>query len=167
MQNMTAKPKDPGTDPTRTDNLESGIDPVMKECGQSGLIRRHAPDPTSGRRAPFVQAFTVASFNVRTLADSKPRRGRANISHKLEQIIAGCNSTKIDIITIQEHRLNSTEPITTKCRMDGWTLAHTNSTHDCHGGAVLYNKRIAPLVRYIEYKSDHCSDTDLASGQMF
>ena len=68
-------------------------------------------DPAPGRRATNIgQPLNVATYNVRTLADTNRETDRG-IRHKLQQIIAGCEEHNIDIIAIQEHRLTTTDPI--------------------------------------------------------
>ena len=119
---------EPGSDPTRTENqtpesmmprpasmatthlamqAESIPCPLsMTDHGQTGPsnpARTHEPDRASGRRALTGQPFKVASYNVRTLADTTNDSGR-DICFKLEQIIADCEEHNIDILVIQEHR---------------------------------------------------------------
>ena len=157
---MKVNHKEPGSDPKSTENrgLESNL--VMTKHGQSGAVRSHVSDPAPGRRAPNIgQALNVATYNVRTLADTTRETDRG-IRHKIQQIIAGCEEHNIDILAIQEHRLTSTEPIN-YLRLDDWTLAHTTSSVECHGVAHLYNKRIAPLVIAIDRKSDRIIATHI------
>ena len=148
---MESQHVDPGFDPLRTDSQGPESNLAMKKHGESGAIRSHASDPARSRRAAG-QAFTVASYNVRTLADTTRESGR-DIRHKLQQIIAGCEENKIDILAIQEHRLVTQDSISYVNNGD-WTLAHTNSSLECHGVAIIYSKRIKPLILGIEHKSD-------------
>ena len=126
----------------------------MKEYGQSGTHRIHAPDKAEDRSAKPPRDFIVASFNVRTLADTITNN--TYTTHKLHQIIVGCEKHNIDIVAIQEHRLKITngENINyLQTNLNGWTLAHTNSTHDSHGVAILYSRRLASHLASVEFKS--------------
>ena len=125
----------------------------MKEHGQSDETHRiHTPDNTNDQDAKpkSVRDFNVASYNVRTLADSQ------NISNKLQQIVDGCEKYQIDIVSIQEHRLKINEDIQIKHQLlaNGWTLAHTNSNQQSHGVAILYSKRISQLQPSVEFISN-------------
>ena len=80
----------------------------MTKHGQSGADRIHVSDRASSRRETNIgKAVSVATYNVRTLADTtrETERGiRNNIRHKVQQIIAGCEEHDIDILAIQDHR---------------------------------------------------------------
>lgn len=157
---MKPQPTEPGFDPKRTDAAGPESMPLsMKECGQSGSLRIHTPDLALGRRATGRE-FTVASYNVRTLADTK-REGGRDICHKLQQLIAGCEKHSIDFLAIQEHRLKSTDPVSFQHHDRGWMLAHTNSSSECHGVAALYSARVAKLVYSVQHKSDRIIATHL------
>jgi hypothetical protein len=116
---------------------------AMKEHGQSGL-RPHsldnAPDRSTQQtktKNKTIKEFSVATYNVRTLNDSTSSQ---TISHKLLQITNGCEKHKIDVVSIQEHRLKTTNSENINyITLDEWTLAHTNSSHTSHGVALLYN----------------------------
>lgn len=132
----------------------------MKEHGQSGL-RIHAPDEAAKQSATkptpetkYLRELNVSTYNVRTLKDTTSETNH-NIGYKLNQIIAGCNRYAIDIVAIQEHRLKTSdgEEIGYQSH-DGWTLAHTSSSHICHGVALLYNERIEKVVLSVERRSD-------------
>ena len=75
------------------------------------------------------------------------------ISHKIQQLINNWVTNKIDILAIQEHMQKGTEDLTTIPHGD-WTLIHTRSSHDRHGVAFLYNKRIKQYITLLERKSD-------------
>ena len=63
--------KEPGSAPksTETRGLESNL--AMTKHGQSGSVPSHFSDSVHGRRAPNIgQALNVATYNVRTLADT-------------------------------------------------------------------------------------------------
>ena len=81
----------------------------------------------------IVQVLNVATYNVRTLADTTRETNRG-IRNKLQRIIAGCEEQNFDIIAIQEHRLTSSNPINYQ-RLVHWTLAHTTSSLEYHGVA--------------------------------
>jgi exonuclease III len=155
---MELQQTDPGFDPTRTDSRGHERTLAMKKYGQSGGIRSHASDTTQGRSANG-KVYTVASYNVRTLADTKRESGPV-IRHKLEQIIAGCEKNNIDILAMQEHRRISSNPIESVMIGD-WTFAHTNSSQEWHGVAILYSMPIKNLVLTVEYKSDRIIATHL------
>ena len=157
---MKANHKEPGSDPKSTENRRLEINLAMTKHGQSGGIRSHASEPATGRRAPNIgQALNVATYNVRTLADTIRETDRG-IRHKLQQIIAGCEEHNIDILAIQEHRLTSTEPINYQ-KLGDWTLAHSSSSVESHGVAHLYNKRIAPLILAVDHKTDRIIATHI------
>jgi len=157
---MKANHKEPGSDPKSTENRRLEINLAMTKHGQSGGIRSHASEPATGRRAPNIgQALNVATYNVRTLADTIRETDRG-IRHKLQQIIAGCEEHNIDILAIQEHRLTSTEPINYQ-KLGDWTLAHSSSPVESHSVAHLYNKRIAPLTLAVDHKTDRIIATHI------
>ena len=106
---------------------------------------------TPEKRKRANKEFTVATYNVRTV--NTTITPEAKVSHKIEQIIAGCEINKISVVAIQEHRLKTTSGINFE-KHDTWTLAHTNSTHKFHGVALLYNKEIYSLVSSVTTKSD-------------
>lgn len=130
----------------------------MKEHGQSGF-RIHAPENATDRSATTdpstnTRELNVATFNVRTLKDTTSASDR-NIGHKLQQIAIGCDKYHIDIVALQEHRLNTSDGDDIDYQhFDGWTLAHTSSSPTSHGVAILYNKRVAKVLSSVEHKSD-------------
>jgi hypothetical protein len=69
-----------------------------------------------------------------------------NLTHKLQQIITGCENNKISILAIQEHRRLKTADSLNYEKIGNWTLAHTSSSHDSHGVAILYTNQIASNV---------------------
>ena len=89
--------------------------------------------------------FIVATYNVRT--------PKVKVSHKIEQILTGCEMNNISIVAIQEHRLKTTSDINLD-QYGTWTLAHENSSHECHGLAILYHQQTALLVTSITKKSE-------------
>lgn len=136
------------------------------ECEASQIHHRNA------------RQLSVATFNVRTLADKlqldeEPmittttksqetcQSDQAHhppvssytkttiISNKLQQIVVGCEKYLMDIVSIQEHRLKTTNgtdiEFVTK-DLNGWTLAHTNSSKTSHGVAILFSAKIAKLL---------------------
>jgi hypothetical protein len=128
-------------------NLDEEPFPLMKECGQTGL-RTHKSTKKQLR---------VATYNVRTLNNTGAHSDRT-IYHKLTQITVGCE--KYGIVSIQELRQlieDSTKiKLTPEQGENGFTkLAHSNSSHSCHGVAFLYNSIIAELfLAPIEWVSD-------------
>lgn len=72
------------------------------------------------------------------------------VSHKIEQIITGLEENKMSLVAIQEHWLKSTSEINFE-KHGTWTLAHTNSPHNCHGVGIFYQKHIASLVTSLSY----------------
>ena len=127
----------------------------MKEHGQSGL-RTHAPDRPDQRDTHIkshLRELNVATYNVRTLNDTTSESSH-NIGHKLQQIAVGCDKHQIDIVALQEHRLTTIEGDYDTQTLGGWTLAHTSSSHKCHGTAILFNERIDKFLINIERKSD-------------
>lgn len=100
-------------------------------------------------RSRTKRQLNIATYNVRTLNDTN----KPNVKHKIQQLINGCERHQIDILTIQEHRLKTETPIKIE-KYDDWTLVHTNSTHDSHGVAILYNKQIKQQVIAPERVSD-------------
>jgi exonuclease III len=129
----------------------------MTEYGQSGSLRIHTPDnAATDRRANNAREFMVSTYNVRTLRNTANETS-ANISHKLQQLIVGCNKYQLDIVSIQEHRLHTSNGDNLEYISQGlqdWTLAHTDCTTQSHGVALLYSKRISQVLINIEYKSD-------------
>ena len=103
------------------------------------------------KRKRANKAFTVATYNVRTLNNSTT--SQVTVSHKIQQIITGCETNNISIVAIQEHRLKTTSDINFE-KYGSWTLAHTNSSHECHGVALLYDKEIGSLVTSVTRKSN-------------
>jgi len=133
----------------------------MTEYGESGVAdRRHRcrtlDKASTGRRANYAREFVVSTFNVRTLRNTETKTGTI-ISHKLQQLVAGCEKYHIDIVSLQEHRLHTTNGenfnILNK-DLNGWTLAHSNSCNTSHGVAILYSNNISQVVDHIECKSD-------------
>jgi exonuclease III len=124
----------------------------MKEYGQSGTHRIRTADKTSDRDAKISREFNVATFNVRTLADTTT--SKAHITNKLQRIVDGCEKYHIDIVCIQEHRLKTNENINYITTDSGWILAHTNSNHQSHGVAILYSKRISNIISGVVFKSN-------------
>ena len=129
----------------------------MKEHGQSGAHRIHAPDNASANQSTKnAREFSVSTFNVRTLRNTETETG-PTISHKLQQLVVGCEKYDLDIVSLQEHRLhteNGEDLNFISNNLNGWTLAHTDSSQHSHGVALLYSKRIAQLLTNVEYKSD-------------
>ena len=82
-----------------------------------------------------TKEFLVANYNVRTLNNTVT--SQVKVTHKIEQIIAGCEENNISLVAIQEHRLKTTNDINSE-RHGTWTLAHTNSSQECHDVAILY-----------------------------
>jgi hypothetical protein len=103
------------------------------------------------RKLAINKEFTLATHNVRTLNDTVTPE--YTVTHKIERIIAGCESNNISIVAIQEHRLKSTDPLNYVLHGD-WTLVHTTSSHHNHGVAILYSKQIAPFIASMVWKSD-------------
>lgn len=95
--------------------------------------------------------FTVATYNVRTLNNSTTPE--VTVTHKLERKIVGCEENNISILAIQEHRLKTDKDLNYEKHGD-WTLIHTNSSHDCHGVAILLSKQIAQIVSTATRKSN-------------
>jgi exonuclease III len=127
--------------------------------------RRSSQLPTSTvptKRENTIRKLTVGTYNVRTLNDSTFRGDNIiHVHHKIQQITAGCDNHDIDLLAIQEHRLTTTSE-TNQIQLDnGWTLVHTNSYHECHGVAILFNKRLKPLVRQVKYTSDRIISVEL------
>jgi exonuclease III len=123
----------------------------MTEHGQTGY-RSHAPDKVKTGCAKLK----ISTYNVRTLNDTAVG-SELVIKHKLNQLIAGCESYNIDILCIQEHRLTTNKENGENFRLEKyseWTLAHSGSDHHCHGVAVLFNKKIAASITSIVWKSD-------------
>ena len=118
----------------------------MKEYGQSGLNRIRTADETSDRDAKTSRMFNVASYNVRTLADTT--NGNVYITNKLQTIVDGCEKYHIEIVAIQEHRQKTTagNNIGKMTTANGWTLAHTDSDHHSHGVAILYSPKIDKVL---------------------
>ena len=84
---------------------------------------------TPEKRKRANKEFTVATYNVGTLNNTIT--SQVKFSHKIEQIIAGCESNNISVVAIQEHRLKTPNDINFE-KHGSRTLSHTNSYHECH-----------------------------------
>ena len=117
--------------------------PPIEKSAKRTDVDRSASLPISAVRAKRAnKEFTEASYNVRTLNDTV-----------CQQLINGCETNNIDKLAIQEHRQKGTEDLTTTPHGD-WTLIHTRSSHDCHGIAFLYSKKIKQYITSVVRKSD-------------
>ena len=126
--------------------------PPIEKSAKRTDVDRSASLPISAVRAKRAnKEFTIASYNVRTLNDTVGQE--VTISHKIQQLIIGCETNNIDILAIQEHRQKGIEDLTTILHGD-WTLTHTRSSHDCHGVAFLYSKRLRQYISSVVRKSD-------------
>ena len=86
-----------------------------------------------------------------------------NVTHKIEQIIAGCEANNVSILATQDHRLKTTDDLHYKPYGE-WQV-RTNSSHESHGTAILYNKQIASLVASVVRKSDRIISLHLHGNQ--
>ena len=105
---IEAQHSEPGSDLKNTDNrgLESNL--AITHHGQSGAIRSPVSDPAPSRRAPNIgQALNVATYNVRTLADTtrETERGPANFS----KLLLAARNTKSTSSPFKN--INSPQPI--------------------------------------------------------
>ena len=99
-------------------------------CGQSATLQT-----TEKLEKRATKEFLIATYNVRTLNNTVT--SLVKVIQKIEQIIAGCEENNISLVAIQEHRLKTTNDINSE-RHGTWTLAHTNSSQECHDVAILY-----------------------------
>mgnify|MGYP000511740156 CR=1 FL=1 len=91
---------------------------------------------------------------MRTLADKVAAPNvSGTVSHKLQQIIAGCETHQIDIVAIQEHRCATDELIHYEFLKPRWTFAYPNAS-SIYGVGLLYNKRIADCLAIIDKISE-------------
>ena len=81
---MKAQHTEPGSDPKNYENRGLERNLAMMKYGKSVAIRSHVSYPASNRRAPNIdQALNVASYNIRTLADTNRETNRGILHIKI------------------------------------------------------------------------------------
>ena len=123
---------------------------LARSAVDGGLVTSTAVDTTTRSLKFNARKLKIATFNVRTLADTNFESStRPTVKNKTEQLIRGCQQMNIgiDILCIQEHRLK-TKPgeELNNIKSGNWTLIHSDSTHQSHGVAVLLSDRAFNII---------------------
>ena len=82
------------------DEGSASLPPIEKSTKRTDVDRSVSLPISAVRAKRANKEFTVASYNVRTLNDTVCHD--VTISHKIQQLINGCETNNIDILAIQE-----------------------------------------------------------------
>jgi len=88
----------------------------------------------------------ISTYNVRTLFQSG----------KFHQLCSGGIDAGVNIIGVQEHRLDSTDPVSEKWSDDkNWLFFHNSTSQKCVGGVgLLVSKNLVKCVAGTKHISD-------------